>query len=363
MILFWKVTRVWFYFKWRSSPESAAWLPASAVSHLCWLGPREVPTLAGLEGLRKLGRASSVSLSLSAAAALSHFLLQGRILSYHSSAKGSGTVPDSGLMLLYLKIEFVVVKQGDPAPILWSWWFKLEAGSEVIFKEGEGCGWDLTSAPLVMVPANTLSPFGWGNQALLAQESRSMCGSCRGSSACVLWPLWACCSPYPSCKSGCFHDVIWIGLTPCQAFFSTSKGEFSLFGKKQAAFLILLWTPAETGNLRAAGTQAFSIPPGSPSSGSVHGRGANSAANSGLTNKSGQSQNLVSCALSISLPPAASCMGLHFFNLVSLYAFQYLPRSSPETAGFWVSIGSCASNLWTALSQQVPWDPYCLTGI
>lgn len=62
---------------------------------------------------------------------------------YHSSAKGSvifGTVPDGGLMFLYLKIEFVVVKQGNPAPSLRSWWLKLEAGSEVIFKEGKGCG-------------------------------------------------------------------------------------------------------------------------------------------------------------------------------------------------------------------------------
>ena len=57
---------------------------------------------------------------------------------YHTSAKG--TVPDGGLMLLYLKTEFVVVKQGDPAPSLRSWWLKLEAGSEVVFKEGEGCG-------------------------------------------------------------------------------------------------------------------------------------------------------------------------------------------------------------------------------
>lgn len=43
-------------------------------------------------------------------------------------------------MLLYLKTEFVLVKQGDPVPILWSWWLKLEAGSDVVFKGGEGCG-------------------------------------------------------------------------------------------------------------------------------------------------------------------------------------------------------------------------------
>lgn len=41
-------------------------------------------------------------------------------------------------MLLYLRMEFVVVKQGDPAPSLRSWRLKLEAGSEVVFKEGEG---------------------------------------------------------------------------------------------------------------------------------------------------------------------------------------------------------------------------------
>lgn len=57
---------------------------------------------------------------------------------YHSSAKGSvmfGTVPTDRLMLLYLKMEFVVVKRGDPVPSLWSWWLKLESGSEVVFKE------------------------------------------------------------------------------------------------------------------------------------------------------------------------------------------------------------------------------------
>lgn len=43
-------------------------------------------------------------------------------------------------MLLSLRMEFVVVKQGDPAPSLGSWWLKLEAGSEAIFKEGEGMG-------------------------------------------------------------------------------------------------------------------------------------------------------------------------------------------------------------------------------
>lgn len=50
---------------------------------------------------------------------------------YHSSAKRSvlfGTVPGGRLMLLYLKKDFVVVKQGNSAPNLWSWWLKLEAG-------------------------------------------------------------------------------------------------------------------------------------------------------------------------------------------------------------------------------------------
>lgn len=40
---------------------------------------------------------------------------------YHSSAKGSvmfGTVPYVRLMLLYLKMEFVDVKKGDPVPSL-----------------------------------------------------------------------------------------------------------------------------------------------------------------------------------------------------------------------------------------------------
>lgn len=61
----------------------------------------------------------------------------------HSSAKGSvmlNTVLDGRLMLLYLKVKFVEVKQGDPVPSLQSWWLKLEAGSEVvIFKKREGC--------------------------------------------------------------------------------------------------------------------------------------------------------------------------------------------------------------------------------
>lgn len=63
---------------------------------------------------------------------------------YHFDAKGSvmfGTVPDSRLMLLYLRMEFVVVKKGDPVPSLWSWWLKLEAGSKPLrnLKGGEGC--------------------------------------------------------------------------------------------------------------------------------------------------------------------------------------------------------------------------------
>lgn len=50
------------------------------------------------------------------------------------------TVLDGRLMLLYLKVKFVEVKQGDPVPSLQSWWLKLEAGSEVvIFKKREGC--------------------------------------------------------------------------------------------------------------------------------------------------------------------------------------------------------------------------------
>lgn len=43
---------------------------------------------------------------------------------YHSSAKSSvmfGTVPRGRLMLMYLKMEFVVVKKGDPVPSLWNW--------------------------------------------------------------------------------------------------------------------------------------------------------------------------------------------------------------------------------------------------
>lgn len=110
-------------------------------------------------------------------------------VSYHSSAKGSvifGTVPDGGLMSLYLKIEFVVVKQGNLAPSLRSCWLKLAAGSEVVFKGGKERGCGLTGAPPAMAPANTPSPSGWGNQALLKQESRSTCGSCRGSCAPVL---------------------------------------------------------------------------------------------------------------------------------------------------------------------------------
>lgn len=63
---------------------------------------------------------------------------------FHSSAKRSiilNMVLDGALMLLYLKVEFVEVKQGDPVPSLQIWWLKLEAGSEiVVFKEGEGCG-------------------------------------------------------------------------------------------------------------------------------------------------------------------------------------------------------------------------------
>lgn len=61
---------------------------------------------------------------------------------YHSSVKYIfrtvifGTAPDGRLMLLYLKVEFVVVKKGDPVPSLWSWWLKLEAGSEIVFKGG-----------------------------------------------------------------------------------------------------------------------------------------------------------------------------------------------------------------------------------
>lgn len=44
---------------------------------------------------------------------------------YHSSAKGSvifGRVHDGGLVLLYLKMEFAVVKKGDPVP---SWVVEL----------------------------------------------------------------------------------------------------------------------------------------------------------------------------------------------------------------------------------------------
>lgn len=50
-----------------------------------------------------------------------------------------GAVPNGRLMLLYLEKEFVVVKNGDPVPSLWSWWLKLEARSEVVFKGREGC--------------------------------------------------------------------------------------------------------------------------------------------------------------------------------------------------------------------------------
>ena len=64
---------------------------------------------------------------------------------YCSSAKALvvfGTVPDHGLVSLYPETEFVAVKEGDPVPRLsvWSWWLKLEAGSEIVFKEGEGRG-------------------------------------------------------------------------------------------------------------------------------------------------------------------------------------------------------------------------------
>lgn len=44
-------------------------------------------------------------------------------------------------------------------------------------------------------------------------------------------------------------------------------------------------------------------------------------------------------------------MGLNF-NLVSLYAFQWVPLSSPETAVVWVSVGSCEL-LWANKSLRI----------
>lgn len=105
---------------------------------------------------------------------------------YHSSLKGSvifGTVPSGRLMLLYLKMEFVVVKKGNPVPSLWNLVVKI--GGWI-----RGClsgrrGMQLRSHWCSTAPASTLGPSGWGSQALLDQESRSMCGSCRGSSGLV----------------------------------------------------------------------------------------------------------------------------------------------------------------------------------
>lgn len=95
-----------------------------------------------MEGLRKPWASKQCFLVVVISSAIEAFLAPGLDSVFcHSCAKGSvifGTVPDGRLVLLYLRIEFVVVKQGDPAPSLRSWRLKLEAGSEVIFKEGEG---------------------------------------------------------------------------------------------------------------------------------------------------------------------------------------------------------------------------------